>query len=265
MDGKNASEKEQIIITKIKNIKNLSPFNRELSIKKRSSNELSNQNNNNFIKLSYSPFNHKEKQISTEKEIFHERLSDKNKEKEKNFLRKSPVNKTKNTFKKKSLKDNNVNNNYAVYESNKNMDESMEKKKKLYENQREKPFFQKYIKKIRETELAEEPVYSNITSGRPKNIINYSYREKNRNRDKIKDLIENINNKNIKSNRINKIDGKEDGRDKDGNHSYDDYNKKNKDKINKLEIQEQNKNNFIKKEIPNIDIENKISSDINNI
>ena len=238
MNEKNV-ESDQKIITKIKQIKNLSPFSRDLSLKQRKSNE-SSEKNNNKQHGTYSPFNRNQKKnISTEKEIFFQRSSNRSREKDNNFVRKSPINKSKhltyiNNYKKKNI---NESNNYGVLENNKNMEE-IDKKKKLYENQRELPFFRKYIDKIRENGLAESQTSGNRPSVGKNNINNYSYRENTRNRDKIRDLIENINNKNNRSNRIRKYN-----EEKEDNQIIDNYTSKNsKDKYYKRDLKSDSKN-----------------------
>lgn len=129
MNEKNV-ESDQKIITKIKHIKNLSPFNRDLSLKQRKSNESTEQNNNKPHDT-YSPFNRNQKNnISTEKETFVQRSSNRSRDKDNTVIRKSPINKSKhltyiNNYRKKNI---NENNNYGVLENNKNMEE-IEKKK----------------------------------------------------------------------------------------------------------------------------------------
>ena len=238
MNEKNV-ESDQKIITKIKHIKNLSPFNRDLSLKQRKSNELTEQNNNKPHDT-YSPFNRNQKNnISTEKETFVQRSSNRSRDKDNTVIRKSPINKSKhltyiNNYRKKNI---NENNNYGVLENNKNMEE-IEKKKKLYENQREVPFFRKYIDKIRENGLAENQTSGNRPSIGKNNYNNYSYRENTRNRDKIRDLIENINNKNNRSNRIRRYN-----EEKEDNPIIDNYTSKNtNDKYYKREIKRDSKN-----------------------
>ena len=222
MNEKNI-ETEQKIITKIKNIKNLSPFSRDLSLKQRKSNE-SNEQNNNKKHGTYSPFNRNQKNnISTEKEIFFHRSSNRSKDKDNNFVRKSPINKSKHLT--------------YIMENNKNMEE-IDKKKKLYENQREKPFFRKYIDKIRENGLADTQNSSSRPSVGKNNYNNYSYRENTRNRDKIRDLIENINNKNNISNRIKRYN-----EEKEENPIIDNYTSKNTNEtFYKREIKRDSKN-----------------------
>lgn len=238
MNEKNV-ESDQKIITKIKHIKNLSPFSRDLSLKQRKSNESTEQNNNKQHGT-YSPFNRNQKNnISTEKETFLQRSSNRSRDKDNTFVRKSPINKSKhltyiNNYKKKNI---NENNNYGVLENNKNMEE-IEKKKKLYENQREVPFFRKYIDKIRENGLAESQTSGNRPSVGKNNYNNYSYRENTRNRDKIRDLIENINNKNNRSNRIRRYN-----EEKEENPIIENYTSKNSnDKYYKREIKRDSKN-----------------------
>jgi hypothetical protein len=256
MNEKNV-ESDQKIITKIKHIKNLSPFSRDLSLKKRKSNESTEQNNNK-PHGTYSPFHRNQKNnISTEKETFQQRSSNRSRDKDNNLARKSPINKSKhltyiNNYKKKNV---NESNNYGVLENNKNMEE-IEKKKKLYENQREVPFFRKYIDKIRENGLAESQTSGNRPSIGKNNYNNYSYRENTRNRDKIRDLIENINNKNNRSNRIRRYN-----EEKEDNQLIDNYTNKNtNDKYNKREIKRDSKNinNNDNKDIINKDVEKNI-------
>ena len=190
MEDKNYNEKSQKIINKIKYIKNLSPSNKDSLLRKKISEEKNDKNNNNINKVSLSPFNHThiQKPISTEKELFRDRINKKSKEKEKE--KNISINKSKNLtplihkYKKKNFYDNH--NNYMFV---KNPDESIEKKNKLYENQREPSFLNKYMAKVRENEMGEGKNFDNKNEERKMNG-NYSYRGNSKNKENIMDLIE---------------------------------------------------------------------------
>ena len=198
MEDKNYNDKSQKIINKIKYIKNLSPSNKEIFLKKKANDESNDKSEYNNIKqVSLSPFNLAHKPLSSEKQLFHNRAKIKSKEKEnekqkeKDNSKNNSVNKTKNLtplihkYKKKNFYENR--NNYGLV---RNAEESLDKKNKLYENQREPSFLKKYMAKIRENEWGEGKNGEKVMYG------NYSYRENSRNNDRLRDLTENISKKN---------------------------------------------------------------------
>ena len=211
MEDKNYNDKSQKIINKIKYIKNLSPSNKELFLKRKANDEPNDKNEYNNIKqVSLSPFNNAHKSLSSEKQLFHNRAkikskekeNEKEKEKEKDNSKNNSVNKTKNLtplihkYKKKNFYENR--NNYGLV---RNAEESLDKKNKLYENQREPSFLKKYMAKIRENESGEGKNGEKVMYG------NYSYRENSRNNDRFGGLTENISKKN---NNHDKFKDKED-------------------------------------------------------
>ena len=188
MEEKN--ERSQKIIDKIKSIKNLSPSNREIFLKKRISDENNDKisynnyhNNNNISKMPLSPFNGNKKSTSTEKESFKEKAKNKSKEKEKY----GAINKSKNLtplihkYKKKNLYDHNN------YEAIRNFDETNDKKNKLYENQREPSFLKKFIAKIKDNGTGEGKISVDKNGGKSTDINNYSFRQNSNQKERDED------------------------------------------------------------------------------
>ena len=261
MEDKNINEKSQKIINKIKYIKNLSPSNKDNLLRKKISEEKNDKNNNNIDfnnnikKVSLSPFSytHIQKPASTEKELFRERIRRKSKEKE---IEKNSINKSKNLtplihkYKKKNFYDGRNNSGLA-----KNMDESIEKKNKLYENQREPSFLNKYMAKIRENEMGEGKNYDNKNEERKMNG-NYSYRGNSKNKENIMDLID-IMYKQYQQN-------KKKPENEIGNENLNNNNNKDIDQEGGNEVMRNNvMNDFEEKNIQNNDDEQKCAGDLN--
>ena len=198
MEDKN--ERNQKIIDKIKSIKNISPSNKELFKKKISdeANDKISYNNypfktQNISKVSFSPFNHNKKSISTEKELFRGKQKNKSKDKEKNRTKNNSTNKSKNLtplihkYKKKNF--------YDIYHNNEVVrDESIDKKNKLYENQRKPSFLKKYIAQIKDNGTGERKVSVDKLGRENEDINNYSFRKNSKQNDSFKNLIENYKN-----------------------------------------------------------------------
>ncbi len=240
MEQKNYIDQSHKIIDKIKFIKNLSPSNKDMLLKRKSKEEQNEQNNNynNIKQLSLSPFNNPNKPLSNEKDLFNNRSKNKSREKEKekdrNNSKNNSINKKKNLtplmhkYKKKNLHENQ--NNYGLV---KNVDESTDKKAKLYENQREPSFLKKYMAKVRENETGEGK------AGEKSINENNSFRENIAN-DNIKDINENgkNNEKDINNIVIQSYDNKNKNK---GNKNLENKNKHYNNKENK---DLQNKENY---------------------
>ena len=156
MEEKKGSDNQKLI-SKIKYIRSLSPSNNDNQNRKRESKETPEESENKY-----------------------ESSLTKNKSKKKT------------TYKTKK-KQREYENNYQAVDSNKNMEDSFDKKNKLYENQRDN-FLNKYMLKARENGFEETPNYENKTA-EAKVSPDLSHINNN---EKLLDLIEIIKNKNKK-------------------------------------------------------------------
>ena len=216
------------ITSRQKVVKNLSPSNKQSILYKPKG--LNKQTEKlfqrNIKKISLSLLNRFQKyESSTDKykDISLDEIIIKNKRKEKDFLENSFINgrnikenddicckgesqkkkiKTNSsltpyTIKRKNILENYNLNNNGIIDNSRNKDESKEKKNKLYENQRDS-FFKKYMSKIRENVVGFESSGTNLSIKLDNKNINFNLtsRENSKSKEKIKDLIENINHKN---------------------------------------------------------------------
>ena len=216
-------DKNQTLINKIKCIKRLSPINKEQYLKKIESDEMKEKNNynnydNNNKKSSY---NYIQKPNSKEKDLFKDKIG--KKEKEKSSSLNNSVNKSKNLtplihkHRKKQL--NHYENNIGLIDNQKNIDDSIDKRQNIYENQRKPSFFKQYIAKMRESEDEEEKNFTKRTKNKS-GAGNYSHRDNSRTRENLRNLIENIKRKKA-------------GEKNDDYYLYNHYNKLQKDKKKK--------------------------------
>ena len=195
MEDKNNTEKDQPNIIKKKYIRNLSPFHKDYLTKKKTSKEMPEEihyyKNNLHLNESLSPFN-KQQYTARENDLFYDKMQLRNKSKNSTSKNKSKV---LTPFMNKYRKKNFDYQNYSSFlDNSRNKDDSIDKKNKLYENQRES-FFNRYMLKMRESGLEDVPNYENKSQDKP-NKATYTYNGNLKNREKIKELIENINNKN---------------------------------------------------------------------
>ena len=212
------------IISKQKDLKNLSPSNKRSILYKPK--ELNKQTDKlfkrNIKKISLSLLNRLRKyesSVGKYKDISLDRIMIKNKRKEKEFFESSLSNgknikendniesqkkkfKTNSsltpyTIKRKNILENYNLNNNGITDNSRNKDESKEKKNKLYENQRDS-FLKKYISKIRENVIAFESSGTNLSIklDNKNSNFNLTSRENSKSKEKIMDLIENINHRN---------------------------------------------------------------------
>ena len=245
MEDKNTNEKNRPSINKIKYFKRLSPSHKDIYIRKKKSDESNEKNNyinidNNNKNISNSIFNHNQKQIPTEKDLFRDRTNkNESKEKEKNRSLNNSINRSKNLtplihkYRKKNFYSNN--NNIGIVDFSKNTDDSIDKKNKLYENQREPSFLNKYMAKIRENGTYEKNENGNLT-----------YRENSRTKENIRLLIENINKKKSRENINNIKDDENEHLNKENKFNNNFYNNKSRNnELNNLISQsnESNKDN----------------------
>ena len=216
------------ITSRQKEIKNLSPSNKQnILYKPKGLNKLTEKLfQRNIKKISLSLLNrHQKYESSTDKykDISLDEIIIKNKRKEKDFLESSFINgrntkenddvcfkgesqkkkfKTNSsltpyTIKRKNILENYNLNNNGIIDNSRNKDESKEKKNKLYENQRDS-FFKKYMSKIRENVAVYESSGTNLSIKLDNKNTNFNLtsRENSKSKEKIRDLIENINHKN---------------------------------------------------------------------
>ena len=216
------------ITSRQKEIKNLSPSNKQnILYKPKGLNKQTEKLfQRNIKKISLSLLNRLKKYDSSTdryKDISLDEIIIKNKRKENNFLENSFINGRnikenndieyfKDESQKKKFKTNtsltpyiikrknileNYNNNNGIIDNSRNKDESKEKKKKLYENQRDS-FFKKYMSKIRENVVVFDSSGTNLSIKLDNKNTNFNLtsRENSKSKEKIRDLIENINHKN---------------------------------------------------------------------
>ena len=272
------------ITSKQKEIKNISPSNKQSIIYKPKglNKQTEKLYQRNIKKISFSLLSKIQKfESSTDKykDISLDEIIIKNKRKERDLLENSlnngrnikendDIENCKDESQKKKFKTNNsltpyiikrknilekynLNNN-EIIDNSRNKDESKEKKNKLYENQRDS-FFKKYMSKIRENVVVFESSGTNLSIKLDNKNTKYNLtsRENSKSKEKIRDLIENINHKNkcIREKNDNII-----------------YNKKN---IEKRLKEKNTNNNFYKNEKFNLNTiisenRNESSSIINN-
>ena len=220
MEEKIINNNDFKIFSKPKNTKNFSPFQKDNSLtKSKKLNEIQEKPyHRNIKKIPLSPFNQFQKnELSIDKDknsSFDGKIKIKNKSKEKYFFKSISNEKIKlmgngqlemyreKTCREKNLANDNLtayikkrkNMNYGIGESITNINELGDRKTKLYENQRE-TFFKKYMSKIRGNGYTKISSWINLSSNCKRNSnVNLTTRDNSTSKEKIKNLIENINN-----------------------------------------------------------------------